>query len=134
VKADQQPAPGERLQDDLLIRPDKNPHTAAARALFGAAEPAFAHDTDLVLVWGEGFDFGRLPPAAKVVFLNAWLQPENGHADVFFPTSAQTERAGHYTNFAGVVSRFEPCFPKATGVAHAEELFAQLALAQGVPA
>ena len=39
--------------------------------------------------------------------------PENGHADVFLPISIQTERAGHYTNFDGVVSAFEPCFAEA---------------------
>ena len=85
-----------------------------------------------MLVWGEGFDFARLPAGAKIIFLNAWLQPENGHADVFFPMSIQTERPGHYTNFQGVVSAFEPCFPKPPGVADAESLFAALG-AQGQP-
>ncbi len=130
VKADWVPTPGERLDDDLLIRADKNPNTTAARALFAALPdapaPAFPADTDLVLVWGEGFDFARIPAAAKIIFLNAWLQPENGHADVFFPVSIQTERRGHYTNFKGVVSAFEPCFPKPAGVADAESLFAAL--------
>ena len=46
-----------------------------------------------MLVWGEGFDFAELPRGAKVIFLNAYLQPENGHADVFIPISIQTERA-----------------------------------------
>ena len=68
-------------------------------------------------------------PSAKVVFVNAWLQPENGYADVFFPASLQTERRGHYTNFAGVVSAFEPCFAKAATVADAEALFFALAKA-----
>ena len=86
-----------------------------------------------MLVWGEGFDFARLPAGAKVVYLNAYLQPENGHADVFFPLSVQTERAGHYTNFQGVVSAFEPCFPKKPTVADAETLFAAM-VATGVPA
>jgi NADH-quinone oxidoreductase subunit G len=63
VKRDWAPAPGERVADDVLIRPDKNPNTAAAQALFGDSAPAFSDDTDLVLVWGEGFDFARLPPA-----------------------------------------------------------------------
>jgi NADH-quinone oxidoreductase subunit G len=45
---------------------------------------------------------------------------------VFIPVSIQTERAGHYTNFAGVVSGFEPIVRKKEGVAHAEQLFAQL--------
>ncbi len=135
VKRDHEPVPGERLEDDLLIRPDKNPNTAGARALFGEsslATPAFPADTDLVLVWGEGCNFARLPAGAKVVFLNAYLQPENGHADVFIPISVQTERAGHYTNFAGVVSGFERCFEKKSSVADAQELFAALAVEASV--
>jgi len=125
VKADWQPQPGERVEDDLLIRADKNPNTRAAVALFGEAQlPA---DADLVLVWGEGANFGTLPRGAKTVLLGSYLAPENGHADVFIPISIQTERAGHYTNFSGVVSRFEPIVRKKDSVAHAEQLFAQLA-------
>ena len=63
-----------------------------------------------MLVWGEGFSFAQLPPKAKIIYLNSYLQPENGHADVFLPISVQTERSGHYTNFQGVVSAFEACF------------------------
>ncbi len=33
-----------------------------------------------------------------MIFVNGWLAPENGYADVFFPASLQTERRGHYTN------------------------------------
>jgi NADH-quinone oxidoreductase subunit G len=130
VKQDWAPQPGERLDDDLLIRADKNPNTAAARALFPQRDDgtrAFAEDTDLVLIWGEGFDFARVPARAKIIFLNAYLQPQNGHADVFIPISIQTERRGHYTNFQGVVSAFEPCFPKKESVADAETLFAAIA-------
>jgi NADH-quinone oxidoreductase subunit G len=127
VKADCRPEPGEPIEDHLLIRPDKNPNTAGARKLFGDAVPAFREETDLVLVWGEGFDFDRLPRGATTIFLNAYLQPENARADVFLPVSIQTERRGHYTNFAGVVSAFEPCFPKPASVADAEALFAALA-------
>jgi NADH-quinone oxidoreductase subunit G len=127
VKADHVPEPGEVVQDDILIRADKNPNTAGARALFGEAPLAIPADADLVLVWGEGLDFGLIPAGARIVFLNAWLAPENGHADVFFPTSIQTERDGHYTNFAGVTSAFTKCFPRPAGVADARELFAALA-------
>ena len=129
VKQDWLPQPGERLDDDLLIRADKNPNTATACALFldrdDPAQP-LPDDTDLVIVWGEGFDFNRVPRGARIVFLNAYLQPENGHADVFIPISVQTERRGHYTNFEGVVSPFEACFPKRPSVADAEALFAAL--------
>ena len=134
VKRDWDPEKGERIEDDLLIRPDKNPNTARARELFEEGEPAWDDGTDLVLVWGEGCDFARLPSQAKIVFLNAYLRPENGHADVFLPISIQTERAGHYTNFQGVVSAFEPCFPRGETVVDAEVLFKALAApARGHP-
>ena len=127
VKIDCQPTPGEIVQDDLLIRADKNPNTAAARTMFPAApinRPGdFPADTDLVLVWGEGFDSALLPPGVKRIVLNSWQQAESSLADAFLPISAQTERAGHYTNFQGVVSDFAPCFEKPVGVAHAEDLF-----------
>ena len=134
VKRDWQPEEGERVEDDLLIRPDKNPNSAKARELFDEGEPAYHDGTDLVLVWGEGCDFARIPPQAKIIFLNSYLQPENGHADVFLPVSIQTERAGHYTNFQGVVSGFEPCFPKGPSVMDAEAVFKALAApARGHP-
>jgi NADH-quinone oxidoreductase subunit G len=134
VKTDWQPEEGERLEDDLLIRPDKNPNTAKARELFDAGEPSYHDGTDLVLVWGEGCDFARIPPQAKIIFMNSYLQPENGHADVFLPVSIQTERAGHYTNFQGTVSAFEPCFPKGPSVLDAEAVFKALAApARGHP-
>jgi NADH-quinone oxidoreductase subunit G len=131
---------GEVVEDDVLIRSDKNPNSAAALALFPAlpddAASAFPPDTDLVLVWGEGFSFAKLPPNAKIIYLNSWLQPENGHADVFLPISVMTERSGHYTNFRGTVTGFEACFAKKPGVVDAQAVFADLApvavLAAGV--
>ncbi len=137
VKPDQTPQPGEPLQDDLLIRRDKNPNSKAALTLFPESDDGLGplpSDFDLVLVWGEGFDFARLPRQAKTIFLNAYLQPENGHADVFLPISIQTERSGHYTNFEGEVSAFEACFPKKASVADAEALFAALAVPAEVEA
>jgi len=131
VKPDHFAVPGERVEDDLLIRADKNPNTAGAQRLFGDAPARFDEDTDLVLVWGEGANFGGLPRGAKTIFLNAYLQPENGHADVFFPVSIQTERAGHYTNFTGVTSAFEACFAKPSSTVDAEALFAELAAGEG---
>jgi len=136
VKQDWLPQPGEVIEDDFLIRSDKNPNTTAAWALFPSLDlgGALADTTDLVLVWGEGFDFARVPPKARIIFLNSYLQPENGHADVFIPISIQTERRGHYTNFQGTVSAFEPCFPKKSSVADAEELFVLLAIPEVEPA
>ncbi len=132
VKSDRQAEPGEPVEDELLIRADKNPNGHTARRLFGGAEPAFAPETDLVLVWGEGFEFQRLPRGVPVIFLNAFLQPENGHADVFFPLSLMTERAGHFTNFQGTTSRFEACFPRPAAAVDAETLFEALAAVRAV--
>lgn len=134
VKADRTAAAGEVVEDEFLIRADKNPNTTAARALFGDAPPAIEADADLVLVWGEGFDFARLPRGARVILLGSYLKPENGHADVFVPISVQTERTGHYTNFEGVVGRFEACFAKAPQVMDAEALFTALGAKAGVAA
>jgi NADH-quinone oxidoreductase subunit G len=114
-----------------LIRADKNPNGHTARARFGDLGPELPADADLVLVWGEGRDFSTLPPQARIVFLNAWLAPENGHADVFFPTTIQTERNGHYTNFAGVTSAFEACFPRAGNAVDAEAVFGRIGAALG---
>jgi len=127
VKADHLPAPGERLEDALLIRPDKNPNRAGARALFGDAPAQPPADADLLLGWGEGFDFDAVPAGARVIYLDAWASPDCARAEVFLPLSIQTERSGHYTNFEETVSAFETCFPKPPSVSHAAELFRALA-------
>ncbi len=134
VKTDWKPQAGERVEDDVLIKADKNPNARRARELFGSAAPEFAAGTDLVLVWGEGCNFAELPRGVKLIYLNSYLAPENGHADVFLPISIQTERGGHYTNFEGKVSRFEACFAKKPTVAHADEIFARLAATTRVTA
>jgi NADH-quinone oxidoreductase subunit G len=85
-------------------------------------------------VWGEGCDFALLPPSAKGIHLGAWRHPDNARADVFLPISVQTERSGHYTNFAGVISRFDACFARPAGVIDAETLFAALAQTSALPA
>ena len=85
------------------------------------AEPSFSPNCVEVSA-----TLARIPAQAKIIFLNSYLAPENGHADVLLAVSIQTERAGHYTNFQGVVSRFEPCFPKGEAVLDAELLFKAL--------
>lgn len=127
VKADWVVQPGERVEDDVLIKPDKNPNSAAARAMFPAlpadVAQAIPADTDLVFVWGEGAPFAAIPSSARVVLLTSYQLPENTRADVLIPISVQTERNGHYTNFQGVVTGFEQCFVKKASVADAQPLF-----------
>ena len=135
VKADHLPLPGEVIEDHLLIKPDKNPNRKAALALYPAlperVSDALTADTDLVLVWGEGFDSALVPSGAKVIRLESFAHEQLAAADVFIPISIQTERSGHYTNFAGVVTPFEACFPVKPSIAHADALFPVLAAGTG---
>ncbi len=130
VKVDHTPQPGEVLEDHLLIKPDKNPNRRGALALFPAlpddVAQALTPDTDLVLVWGEGFDGALIPDGARVIRLDAFAHDQNAGADVFIPVSLQTERSGHYTNFDGVVTAFSACFPLKPSIAHAESVFASI--------
>ncbi len=138
VKVDHTPQPDEVLEDHLLIKPDKNPNRRGALALFPAlpddVAQALTPDTDLVLVWGEGFAEARVPAGARVIRLDGYVHADNVSADVFLPISIQTERSGHYTNFNGVVTAFSACFPLKPSIVHAELLFADLAAALRAPA
>jgi NADH-quinone oxidoreductase subunit G len=128
VKTDCEALPGEVVADAFLIRADKNPNSAGALSRFAPlpadAAQAFPADCDLVFVWGEGCRFTQLPRGARIVHLNSWLQPENGHADVFIPVSTMFERSGSYTNAQGGSGRFEACFAKPEGVIDAASFFA----------
>ena len=137
VKDDWLPQPGEVVEDGFLIRADKNPNNAAARARLPSWRERgehFAAGTDLVLVWGEGFDLAQVPTTAKTIRLDGYASADHARADVFMPISIQTERRGHYTNFQGTVSAFSPCFEKAATIIDAEALFARLATRTAVPA
>ena len=113
-KIDHVRQPGEPPQDDLLIRDDKNPNTAGASERFARYDGApFDDATDLLLVWGEGFDFSRTGSGPNHS-AGAWQRPENAQADVFIPISIQTERRGHYTNFQGTVSASNHASPRKT--------------------
>ena len=136
VKADHVPAPGEVLADDLLIRADKNPNRAGALARFPTADDGapLRADVDLVLVWGEGFDFARVPSRARVIVLGSYATDASARANVFVPVSIQTERAGSYTNFEGRVARFDACFERLPGTVDAADAFAAIAVRAEVAA
>ncbi|HVO90701.1 MAG TPA: NADH-quinone oxidoreductase, partial [Casimicrobiaceae bacterium] len=138
IKIDRHAHPGEVISDDLLIRADKNPNTAGARAVFPDAklwsphgsDARLPHGHDLVLAWGEGFEVTSLPSREPVILLGSYESEQNARAAVFIPISIQTERRGHYTNFAGQLNAFEPCFKPRAGVIDAEALFPALANAR----
>jgi len=134
VRQDREPEPGEVIEDKLLVRADKNPNAAGARERFPAWDGTLADDVDLVLAWGEHFDLACVPAGARVIRLDSYAHADHARAAVFIPTSIQTERNGHYTNFEGTVSAFSRCFPKPGTVVDAEALFAALGVAATVAA
>jgi NADH-quinone oxidoreductase subunit G len=137
VKRDRCAEPGEVSGGRFPHSRRQEPEHHRALALFPRADdPATALPaaTDLLLVWGEGFDPARRPPGARLVMLDGWAKPEHALADVFIPLSIHTERSGTYTNFQGVASAFEACFAKPESAMDAASLFAALAARESVTA
>jgi NADH dehydrogenase/NADH:ubiquinone oxidoreductase subunit G len=122
------------VEDDFLIKRDKNPNCYGVRERFGwktlTAADAQAHD--LFLVWGDWGDydsFGR----ARVIHLASFARQRDRHADVHIPLSTTFERSGTFNNFEGKRSRFEQVLDKPPLVQHAADVFAQLEALLAVP-
>ena len=122
------PEPGEVVEDDFLIKADKNPNGFEVRARFGSVPlpPAEVSDHDLFIVWGEWADYASLG-SAKIVHVTAYPPPQALHPDVLVPLSTWVERDGTFVNFEGKRNRFEKVFDKPPLVAHAVDVFARLA-------
>ncbi|MBI5418827.1 MAG: (2Fe-2S)-binding protein [Deltaproteobacteria bacterium] len=117
--------PGRRLEDDFLIKADKNPNSQGAR-LLGITEEGFVRTVKAIsegriralLVFGSGLaDFSdgetvallsRVPFVAQVA-TNEGALSRAAHA--VLPSASFAERGGTFTNFAGRVQRFQPGFP-----------------------
>ena len=127
TREDCAPAPGEVVEDDLLIKADKNPNGHAVRSRFGSvpltAPDARAHD--VFVVWGEWAGYAMLGNA-KVIHLTAYPPPSDARPDVLVPLSTWLERAGTFVNFEGKRNRFEPVFEKPPLAVHAVDVFARL--------
>jgi NADH-quinone oxidoreductase subunit G len=119
--------PHEVLQDDFLIRADKNPNTNGVQRRFGSAPflASQAHDHDLFLVWGEWEDYAILGPA-PVIHLTAYANRSDATAAVRIPISTTFERDGTFCNFEGKLNRFDRVFERPPLVQHAGEVFARL--------
>ncbi|UFS72576.1 2Fe-2S iron-sulfur cluster-binding protein [Geomonas sp. RF6] len=123
VRKDYEPAAGEVVEDELLIKADKNPNSTKVEELFGKESFSAAAGHDLVLVWGDNVEYSALS-GAKIIHLAT--QKPNGNPDVLIPISTQFERKGSYTNFEGKVNRFEQVFDKPELVLHASDVFGRL--------
>ncbi len=103
VKHDCRPQPGElargRPADPRRQEPERRHRT---RALRRRRRSALRRRAPTSCSSGARASTSRgLPRGAKMIFLNSYLQPENGHADVFLPISVQTERARPLHEFRG---------------------------------
>jgi len=128
VREDCHAAPGEVLEDQILIKADKNPNSFGVRERFGSSrlDAAAAGQHDLVLIWGEWqepVDLGT----ATVIHLAAFAAAEPQNPDVLIPLSTHFERSGTYCNFEGKHNRFDQVFEKPEFALHATDLFARLA-------
>ncbi len=128
LRRDHEPAPGEVVEDDLLIRADKNPNTAGVSARFGDVPYDAAAGHDVVLAWGEFRDArGFAGGDAAVIHLASFADAGDRLADVVIPVSTHFERAGTFTNFEGKTNAFDRVFDPPPGVLHAADVFRELA-------
>ena len=128
TREDCKPAPDEVVEDDLLIKADKNPNSYGVQKRFGAAPLAAseAHAHDLFLVWGEAESYANLGKA-RLIHLSPYAQRCERDADVVIPISTTFERSGSFCNFEGKLNRFEKVFDKPAQVEHAAAVFERLA-------
>jgi NADH-quinone oxidoreductase subunit G len=128
VREDCHAAPGEVVEDKVLIKADKNPNSFGARERFGSThlDAAAASNHDLILIWGEWHESVDLG-AATVIHLTAFAAAGPQMPAVLIPLSTHFERGGTFCNFEGKHNRFDPVFEKPQFAQHATELFARLA-------
>ncbi len=126
VKDDLLPQKHEVIEDQILIRRNKNPNRFSAVQLFGSKDFPRGEAFDLVVVWGEGFDFHLLDTNTRVIQFTSYRDIISEKAIVLIPISTMLERSGHYTNGLGVTSSFEQVFEIPQKVIHASELFKML--------
>ena len=115
----------EALEDDFLIRADKNPNSHGVQALFPNRPYDVSAGHDVLLVWGDQVEYGSFGNAHVIHLASFDSQPEN-NAYVLIPISTSLERSGTFSNFEGKQNRFEKVFDKPRLVEHASEIFGRL--------
>lgn len=125
AREDYRPEAGEIVEDNILIRSDKNPNSHGFQAMFGDLPWTAGNGHDLVLVWGDNADYASVGNA-RVIHLASFDTPQERDADVLIPISTTFERSGSFTNFEGKVNRFSKVFEKPGLVQHAGDLFGRL--------
>lgn len=125
TRQDYAPAPDEVLEDDFLIKGDKNPNSHGVQALFPSQPYDASAGHDLLLVWGELPEHRTLGDV-RFIHLTSFVPNQARQPEVLIPISTTFERSGTFSNFEGKQNRFEKVFDKPAQVQHADELFERL--------
>lgn len=114
VHTDRDPAPGEVVADDLLIRADKNPNRRGVQRRIGERTYDAQAGHDAVVVWGEI----AAAPAGGIpwVHLTPFESPRDAPATVAIPITTVFERSGTMENFEGRSIAFDRVFAPASHV------------------
>ncbi len=126
------------VEDEILIKADKNPNTTGLRVFGNLDTDASAlvkaiegGKVKVLVVWGRGFDrvLGDRAPALleKVELVVHIGAHEPAHrADLVLPTTVWAEKEGTFTNFAGVVQHFGRAVRARGDVRDEVDVFAEL--------
>ncbi len=109
------------VEDDFLIKKDKNPNTAGAVKIFGGQsdispilEKAARGELDGLFVFHHDLSKIKEPSLqsirqkVKTIIYEGWtLNPTSNIADVVLPSATYAEKEGTFTNFEGRVQRFK---------------------------
>ncbi|HJV65611.1 MAG TPA: 2Fe-2S iron-sulfur cluster-binding protein [Geomonas sp.] len=116
----------EVVEDDFLIRPDKNPNGYGVHQRFErhSFDPAAGHD--VVVIWGELQDYSPFA-GCRLIQLTPFLPPAGADVEVLIPIAPLFERSGTFTNFEGKDNRFQAVFDRAPLVQDAAEVLRRLA-------
>ncbi|MBW2281417.1 MAG: molybdopterin-dependent oxidoreductase, partial [Deltaproteobacteria bacterium] len=93
--------------DDILIKPEKAPNAAGARAL-GFVESGDVGDAALAIVLGHAAAGDALSSVENVILIDTHDSALASRAMVALPARTFAERAGTFTNHAKRVQRFLP--------------------------
>jgi len=115
--------------DDLLVMEEKAPNAAGARAL-GCIESEEPVDADVAVVLGQPAP--ALDGVREVILIDTHDSPLAGAAAVALPARSFAERAGTFTNHAGLEQRFEAVVEPPFEARDGGEILRQLAAEAGL--
>jgi NADH-quinone oxidoreductase subunit G len=119
--------------DEILIKAEKAPNAAGARAL-GFEESDSVGAAGVAIVLGQGVSEASLEGVERVILVDTHDSPLAGRCHVALPARSFAEREGTFTNHAGRVQRFRAFLePRFEACAEGEAVL-RIAAAAGVEA